>query len=98
MSCKRVPSPCIRECCLDEHNVCFGCHRSLREICDWSDATDADRLEILERCTQRREQRERDRAVAAEHGAETGCAAPLLVSPAANAGENRPSERQRDDR
>jgi predicted Fe-S protein YdhL (DUF1289 family) len=61
MSCapdnKRVASPCIRECCLDEHNVCLGCHRSLREICDWSDATDAERLDILERCAQRRENR-----------------------------------------
>ena len=49
-----VPSPCIRECCLDEHNICRGCHRSLREICDWSDASDAERLEILERCATRR--------------------------------------------
>jgi predicted Fe-S protein YdhL (DUF1289 family) len=57
----RVASPCIRECCLDEHNVCLGCHRSLREICDWSDATDAERLDILTRCAQRREERENRR-------------------------------------
>ena len=50
-----VDSPCIRECCLDEHKICLGCHRSLREICDWSDASDAERLHILARCTERRE-------------------------------------------
>jgi predicted Fe-S protein YdhL (DUF1289 family) len=54
-----VPSPCIRECCLDEDNICLGCHRSLREICDWSDASDAERLEVLERCAQRRGTRAR---------------------------------------
>ena len=63
-----VPSPCIRECCLDQDNICLGCHRSLREICDWSDSSDAERLDILARCTERREKRERDRAVSAEHG------------------------------
>jgi uncharacterized protein len=56
-----VESPCIRECCLDEHNICLGCHRSLREICDWSDASDAERLEILARCEVRRADRERAR-------------------------------------
>jgi uncharacterized protein len=55
---KRVPSPCVRNCCLDAHNICLGCHRSLREICDWSDASDAERVEILARCQLRREQRD----------------------------------------
>jgi predicted Fe-S protein YdhL (DUF1289 family) len=57
MSCttdsKRVASPCIRNCCLDQDNICLGCHRSLREICDWSDASDEQRLEILVRCAER---------------------------------------------
>jgi predicted Fe-S protein YdhL (DUF1289 family) len=57
-ACPRVPSPCIRECCLDENNICLGCHRSLREICDWSDASDAERLKVLERCAKRRQERD----------------------------------------
>ena len=52
---KRVPSPCVRNCCLDADNICMGCHRSLREICDWSDSTDEQRLEILARCATRRD-------------------------------------------
>jgi uncharacterized protein len=62
---QRIASPCIRECCLDQDNICLGCHRSLREICDWSDSSDAERLDILARCDQRRE---RKRAESAEHG------------------------------
>ena len=67
---KPVPSPCIRECCLDQNNICIGCHRSLREICDWSDSSDPQRLEILERCAARRHQR--DRRILPENGTDPG--------------------------
>ncbi|HEU5399490.1 MAG TPA: DUF1289 domain-containing protein [Gammaproteobacteria bacterium] len=53
-----VPSPCIRNCCLDERDVCLGCGRSLDEIRLWSEAGDAERLAILERAAQRRAERE----------------------------------------
>ena len=29
-----LASPCVRNCCLDEDNVCMGCGRSLDEIVD----------------------------------------------------------------
>ncbi len=28
-------SPCIRNCCLDDDNICLGCFRSLDEILLW---------------------------------------------------------------
>ena len=49
-----VPSPCVRNCCLDEADVCMGCGRSLAEIRDWSAAGDAERLDILARAAERR--------------------------------------------
>ena len=49
-----VPSPCVRNCCLDEWGICLGCQRSLAEICGWNDASDPERLEILARCEERR--------------------------------------------
>ena len=52
-----VPSPCVRNCCLDENDICLGCHRSITEICGWAAATDDERREILARCLVRREQR-----------------------------------------
>ena len=53
-----VPSPCIRNCCLDEQDVCLGCGRSLDEIRLWSEADDAERLAILGRAAGRRAERE----------------------------------------
>lgn len=52
-----VPSPCVRNCCLDEQEVCLGCGRTLDEIRDWSEAGDAERLAILERAVERRLER-----------------------------------------
>jgi predicted Fe-S protein YdhL (DUF1289 family) len=52
-----VPSPCVRNCCLDDKNICLGCLRSLTEICAWHEAPDAEKIEILVNC--RRRYRER---------------------------------------
>ncbi|KFZ38650.1 hypothetical protein HR45_04290 [Shewanella mangrovi] len=46
-------SPCVRNCCLDEHDVCLGCGRTLHEIKAWHDAKQPQRLAILERSRQR---------------------------------------------
>jgi len=52
-----VESPCVRNCCLDDDNVCLGCSRSIAEICGWSQATEAEKREILARCRIRHEAR-----------------------------------------
>jgi predicted Fe-S protein YdhL (DUF1289 family) len=54
----QVASPCVRNCCLDEQDVCLGCGRSLDEIRVWSEAADPERLGILERAKARRAERE----------------------------------------
>jgi predicted Fe-S protein YdhL (DUF1289 family) len=43
----------VRNCCLDEDNVCMGCGRSLAEIVRWSSAPDDEKREILERARRR---------------------------------------------
>jgi predicted Fe-S protein YdhL (DUF1289 family) len=40
-------SPCVRDCCLDEAEVCMGCGRSLEEILRWQAASDEEREAIL---------------------------------------------------
>jgi predicted Fe-S protein YdhL (DUF1289 family) len=42
-----VPSPCVNICRLNAEGLCVGCRRSLSEIAEWSQASDARRLEIL---------------------------------------------------
>lgn len=42
-----VESPCVRNCCLDDGDICLGCFRSLQEIRDWSKATSEHKEAIL---------------------------------------------------
>lgn len=56
---QRVQSPCIRNCCLDEKDICLGCFRSIEEILQWGEATDQCRLSILDNVEQRKKQREK---------------------------------------
>ena len=50
-------SPCVRNCCLDDADVCIGCGRHVQEILRWSAADDAEREAILTRAAARREAR-----------------------------------------
>jgi predicted Fe-S protein YdhL (DUF1289 family) len=50
-------SPCVRNCCLDGDDVCMGCNRTLREICDWHTASAAEKIEVLTRCRARAQAR-----------------------------------------
>jgi predicted Fe-S protein YdhL (DUF1289 family) len=49
-----VKSPCVRNCCLDDGDICMGCFRSLDEIKVWGQATDEERTAILILSKQRR--------------------------------------------
>jgi len=49
-----IPSPCVRNCCLDDNDACFGCFRTLAEIKEWGTADDVRRLVILDNARLRR--------------------------------------------
>jgi uncharacterized protein len=49
-----IESPCIRNCCLNEEDVCVGCFRLLPEIVGWSDADSTERQVILNNTEARR--------------------------------------------
>jgi predicted Fe-S protein YdhL (DUF1289 family) len=51
-----VESPCVRNCCLDDKEICLGCFRSIAEIMLWGSATDEEKREILKICDSRREE------------------------------------------
>jgi hypothetical protein len=51
-------SPCIGVCVLERDNQCRGCHRTSAEITYWSTFNSQEKLAILERCSQRAEQRQ----------------------------------------
>jgi predicted Fe-S protein YdhL (DUF1289 family) len=54
-----LASPCVRNCCLDDDNVCMGCGRSLQDIVAWGTASDADKAAILARSREWLRARER---------------------------------------
>ncbi|MBW3696836.1 DUF1289 domain-containing protein [Vibrio sp. T187] len=51
---KSVPNPCIRNCCLDDNDVCLGCFRTYDEILVWNASTIVEKEKILQRCAARR--------------------------------------------
>ncbi len=42
-------NPCIRDCEYDDNNICIACHRTKKEIFEWGDYTDEERIEINKR-------------------------------------------------
>ena len=49
-----IPSPCIRNCCLDDEDICLGCFRSVQEVIAWADADNVTRQVVLDNCNSRR--------------------------------------------
>jgi hypothetical protein len=59
-----LASPCVRNCCLDDDNICMGCGRSLQEIVAWGGTGPEEKAAILvrsrERAAARRKRLERN--------------------------------------
>lgn len=49
-----MDSPCVACCKLNNDKICTGCYRHIEEIVDWNKRTDAEQLQILQRCAERR--------------------------------------------
>ncbi|WP_445767860.1 DUF1289 domain-containing protein [Rheinheimera sp.] len=51
-------SPCVRNCCLDQQDICLGCGRSVDEIIEWHSANLLRRTQILQLAQARLAKRE----------------------------------------
>jgi len=49
-----IKFPCIRNCCLNENDVCLGCFRHVDEIIEWGSANSRRRQAILDDSSKRR--------------------------------------------
>ncbi len=49
-------SPCVRNCHLNEEEICLGCFRSIDEITGWSQAGDDERLVIMDNASKRKKE------------------------------------------
>lgn len=50
-----VDSPCVRNCCLNDEDICIGCFRSLQEITRWGTLNSQDKQRVLELVAQRKQ-------------------------------------------
>jgi len=50
-----IASPCVRNCCLNNDDICIGCFRHLDEIMDWQSASNDKKSAIIIKCQQRRD-------------------------------------------
>lgn len=49
-----VDSPCVRICQIKSMGTCIGCYRSLDEIARWSQYSDDDKLQVLNKVQKRK--------------------------------------------
>ena len=49
-----VNSPCVRNCCLNENDICLGCYRHIDEIVAWQSLGASAKSEVLNKCQQRK--------------------------------------------
>lgn len=42
-------NPCVRDCEYDDNNICIACHRTKKEIFEWGDYSDSERITINKR-------------------------------------------------
>jgi predicted Fe-S protein YdhL (DUF1289 family) len=47
--------PCMRNCYLNDDDICLGCFRSLDEVKQWGGADNHQRLAILQAALQRKQ-------------------------------------------
>ncbi|MFA3790099.1 DUF1289 domain-containing protein [Aliiglaciecola sp. SL4] len=57
LNSQNIDSPCIRNCCLDQNDVCVGCCRSIEEILAWGSANEQQKASILLEVEKRKGQR-----------------------------------------
>ena len=50
-----METPCIRNCTLDDRDVCVGCKRTLDEIMRWTAMSDAERRTVMAELPDRRQ-------------------------------------------
>lgn len=51
---ENIASPCVKNCCLDNNDICVGCFRSLEEILMWGAAEHSLKEQILLNCHERK--------------------------------------------
>jgi len=57
-----IESPCIRQCCLDDKDICLGCFRHINEITGWQKLDIDAQKAIVSRSELRKALKEQERS------------------------------------
>jgi len=49
----KTESPCSRNCCLNQENICMGCFRHIDEIVAWHSFSEQDKKQLMLVCQKR---------------------------------------------
>ena len=52
---EEVVSPCVRNCCLNDEEVCLGCYRHIDEIVSWRALSIEEQKQVLDNCAIRKD-------------------------------------------
>ena len=50
----------MRNCCLDDDDVCLGCFRHIDEITSWRAYSDEEKQNVVSLCKQRKEENQKE--------------------------------------
>lgn len=51
-----IMKPCLRQCCLNEEDVCLGCFRTFDDMLQWNKVNTEEKMKMLEMAEQRRKE------------------------------------------
>ena len=55
-----IRNPCVANCCLDETDICLGCHRTYAEILAWHTMSEPEKVTLVDTLIGRAIERKRD--------------------------------------
>jgi len=51
---EKIITPCIKNCVMNREGYCTGCLRNIREIADWAEMTNEERLRVMAKLAERK--------------------------------------------
>lgn len=51
-----IKKPCIRQCCLNEEDVCVGCFRTFDDMLQWHKANAKEKTKMLQMAEERKKE------------------------------------------
>lgn len=49
-----INKPCIKQCCLNEEEICLGCFRTFNDMCLWNKSSIEEKKEMMQRAERRK--------------------------------------------